>query len=197
MTNKGFVGFAQPAAQPAPQVAGFLTSGAYYFTSSPFAVSTSSTQGVGSLKLMPWIVPNACTLSRMGAEVTSAGEAGSLVRLGLYADNGAGLPGLLVLDAGTIAGDSNTVQEISITAPLQPGLYWAAAVVQNVSVTQPTMRICNSPANIQNIYTGTSIPSSSLGVGCLTKSGVTGALPGSITSPATGGAGARTFVKIA
>ncbi len=70
----------------------------------------------------PFNVEKAVTLDRIGLEVTGAGTASSLIRIGIY--NSANvLPTTLVLDAGTILGDSGTQQAITINQALVPGLY--------------------------------------------------------------------------
>jgi hypothetical protein len=208
VTNGGVFGFpSKSGAVPdgavslaklsAPQVYGYLATGNYYYATGSFNVTTSATHGVGTLRLQPWFVPNACTLAKIGAEVTSAGDSGSLVRLGIYADDGTGFPGQLVLDAGTIAGDSATVQEISISLSIRPGMYWIGGAVQSVSVTQPTLRVTNGPTALLNAWAGTSTPSSGGSIGGVSKTSVTGALPSVYTSPSVAGSVVRTFVKIA
>jgi len=72
----------------------------------------------------PVIFSKAVTLDRIGIEITIAGTAASLVRLGIYSDSGNVYPNSLLLDAGTIAGDSATVQSITINQTLSAGLYW-------------------------------------------------------------------------
>lgn len=71
----------------------------------------------GFLYTYPVYVPRDCTIDRIGAEVTAAAAA-STITLGIYADNGSGRPGALVLDAGTINGNSATAQEIVINQRL-------------------------------------------------------------------------------
>lgn len=105
--------------------------------------STSAGLGVGTLRAAPMYVPRAVTLVRIGAEVTVIGDVGSKLRLGIYADNGNIYPGALRLDAGTIAGDSVAVQEIVISLLLEPGVYWLAGALQDVTVIQPTVRTTN------------------------------------------------------
>lgn len=181
-----------------PRGYGVLASGNYYFPWSSMSVGTSAALGNGTLRVAPWWVPNACTLSRIGAEVTVVGDAGSTVRLGIYADSGQGVPGARVLDAGTIAGDSATVQEITISQALTPGLYWIGAAVQGVTTTQPTVRTgLNTPQ--QNVYAGPTIPAAGAAIGSAVMTGVTGALPANFAAvPSAPSAGIpRLFVKVA
>jgi hypothetical protein len=118
-----------------------MQSGSWYSASNN--ASTSASLGNGTLRVAPLYIPNACTLAAIAAEVTGAGSTGSVVRLGIYNDNGSGFPGSLLLDAGTINGTSATVQSISISQALGPGLYWIGGVLQGAPVTDPTLRTCN------------------------------------------------------
>jgi hypothetical protein len=183
-----------PAAAPAP-----LASGTYYYPISPLAVGTSSTLGVGFLHVTPWIVGQPTSIARLCAEVSGAGEAGSKVRLGLYADAGTNYPGALVVDGGTINGDSATVQEVTVAVTLAPGQYWLAAAVQVVVTTQPTVRTASGWLPPVPISAGTSLPAAAgtAGIG-YSLSGVTGALPSTYTAGGTAGATKpRVFVRTA
>lgn len=185
------------AKMAAPSVMGYMASGRYYFASAPGAVGTSSTLGVGTIRLAPWFVPNACVLSRIGAEIQTAGEAGSKLRLGIYSDDGTGQPGTLLLDAGTIAGDSNTVQEITINQAITPGMYWIGGAVQVVSVTQPTVRTCNSPPVFGPVSPGTSAPTAGMLIFGWALTSVAGAFPSNGAFGASQGQPPRVFVKVA
>lgn len=207
MTNAGVRGFPSGSgAVPdgavtgvklaAPLGWGKLASGLYYFASGTNSVTTSATLTNGTLRVHPFYVPNACVLSRIGADVTSAGDSGSKYRLGIYADNGSGYPGTLVLDAGTIAGDSNTVQEITISQALDPGMYWIGGVVQVVTVTQPTIRVINA-VTMPYVALGTSAPTAGQVHVGYQQGSVTGALPPVFTSTVSGATPVpRIFVKI-
>lgn len=99
-----------------------------WYTSATTVHATGTTAlGSNFLRATPFVVPKTITLDRIGMEITGAGTAGSFVRLGIYSttDN---LPYGLVLDAGTIAGDSATFQSISINQTLTAGLYWLTYV---------------------------------------------------------------------
>ena len=73
--------------------------------------------------------------------VTTAGEAGSLLRMGIYRDNGAAFPGARALDAGTISAASVGGKEIAIPAGFFPDEYllWLAIIIFNAPTTRPTM----------------------------------------------------------
>lgn len=181
---------AQPNLLPMPQ--------GYQFTIGATSTTTNGTLAVGNFRCHSWQVTQPVTLTRIGAEVTAVGDAGSKVRLGIYADNGAGYPGALLVDAGTIAGDSATVQEIAINLKLTPGVYWVGAVIQNVTTTQPTLTCPTSSGAVPPVTsTTTTIPTvGSARLGYVATS-VTGALPTAFP-PGSSNAGAvpRTFVKV-
>lgn len=177
-----------------PSAVGLLASGYYYFTHSPSNTTTATTT-TGRLRLVPWYLPNAITINRIGAEVTSPGDAGSKFRIGIYADSN-GIPGSLVLDAGTINGDSATVQEITVSQFLAPGAYWIGGATQVVTTTQPTLRVTNSPS-AASVPAGTIIPASAAGFVGLYADSVTSALPATFTPGAASANAARVFVKVA
>lgn len=157
--------------------------GQYFYTASPSGVSTSATLSNGVLRLYPVLIETTISIDRLGADVSVIGDSGSKVRLGIYADTGAAYPGALVLDAGQIAGDSATVQALTIsTTVLTPGLYWFGGAVQAVTSVQPTVRILSGYTPPVPLGLGTSLPSgggSSVG---FSQSSVTGALPGTFTA---------------
>lgn len=185
------------ALQPAVPV---VEPGQYFYTTSPGGAATSAAHGIGSLRLFPWVVGQRLRLSRLGGEVTVIGDVGSKVRLGIYADNGRCYPGALVVDAGQIAGDSATVQELTIDTVLLPGLYWVGGAVQAVTTTQPTVRTQSSSWHQPvAVGLGTTIPAAGGGGGGYAATGITGALPASFPSTVSTfpTSGVRLFAKAA
>jgi hypothetical protein len=127
----------------------------YYITCSPNTSGTFQLTN-NSMRVYPWIVPNAVTLSAIGVEVTTAGNAGAVIRLGIYAhDPAIGMPNALVADFGTVAADAVASPEITISQALTPGVYWIAHVPQNAATTAPTVRANGTswPAPIQLPHT--------------------------------------------
>lgn len=171
--------------------------GAYVYPHSPLAVGTSATLGIGALRVTPWLLRTSVSLTRIGAEVTVVGDAGSKLRLGIYGDTGNAYPGNLVVDAGQIAGDSATVQELTIAVTIRPGLYWIGGVVQTVTTTQPTVRT-QSGGNLDVLLSpGTTLPSAGSTVAGYNQTSVTGALPATFTATVAPIASApRLFVKL-
>ena len=162
-------------------------SGQYFFPLSLQSQSTAVTLGNGTLRLAPWLVTRPLALSKIGTEVTVIGDVGSKLRLGIYADNGNAYPGSLVVDAGQIAGDSATAQELTISQTLAPGVYWIGGAVQAVTTTQPTVRVLNvdwDPALAIPMGTTLASVTNVTGAG-FSQASVTGALPSTFTSTVT------------
>jgi hypothetical protein len=94
----------------------------------------------------PWIVTQPVILTRLGVDITSAGETGAVTRIALYYDDGSGRASTLLLDAGTVAADAIATPEITISQLVQPGVLWLTAVNQLCATTPPTLRtLSNAP----------------------------------------------------
>ena len=82
-------------------------------------------------------VPRGASIDRVAVEVTIGGSAGSVVRLGLYANGTNGVGGLL-FDAGTVDTTSGGYKELTVSwTNLTGDIYWLVAVAQ---VAAPTLR---------------------------------------------------------
>lgn len=126
----------------------------YYFPQAGSGASTDATLGFGTVRVVPVFVPKTLTITRIGAEVTSAGTAGNTFRIGIWNDSN-GFPATLNQDCGTIDAASATVQEITVNFSLAPGIYWVGGAVQGAA-TQPTMR---TATNLSHNFAGaTAIP---------------------------------------
>ena len=163
-------------------------SGSYYSHQVATGRGTSAlTQNV--LRVGPFWVPSAGTYDRIGVEHTVLAGS-STFRLGVYADDGTGQPGALVLDAGTV--DTSTVasfQAITISIALSAGLYWVGGVAQGGN---PTMR---AQAGMLQLFSYAD-PTSSPTITCYSRTSVTGALPNPFGSTATGSIGpAAVFLR--
>jgi len=114
-----------------------FVSGQYY---SHFAGGGSSTGSLSANTLIgvPIFIGGSQAVTEIGIEVTGAGAGGTVIRLGIYSDSG-GVPGSLLLDAGTVAADSAAVKTIAITQTLDPGWYFLALNTDSAA----TVRICN------------------------------------------------------
>lgn len=147
------------------------------------AGNTSSVLVNGTLRAAPIYLAKSATLTRIGLQVTAIGDVGSTIRLGIYADDGNLYPGALILDAGTIAGDSATLQEITISQALPKGVYWICAVIQGVTTTQPTVRAVSG--SLFSTVDAVAANVSNSGNIAQSMTGVTGALPATFSSTPT------------
>jgi len=87
-----------------------------------------------SIHFTPILLRQAITFDRICCEVTFAGGAGDLGRLGIYNSDLAvdGLtPDTLLLDAGTFTADAVAAKEIVIAQALGPGWYFLAFVTES------------------------------------------------------------------
>lgn len=162
----------------------------------PPAVVSTGTRAEGNLELSPLLVMKAATIDRIGLEVTSSGTSGAVVRLGIYATSSTGVPGDLVVDAGTIDGTSATVQEITISEAVEPGLYWLGASIQGGAATRPATR---TNTTVYSNFVGENLAAdiSLTHRGCFIVSSVTGALPASASGGFEAGISHRVFVRFA
>lgn len=99
----------------------------------------TQTRPSGFVTFTPLIVDVAHTFTAIGVEVAAV-AAGSVIRLGVYADN-VGQPGDLILDAGTVDSTTTGIKSITgLTLTLNPGVYWLAANPQGGA---PNCRVHN------------------------------------------------------
>jgi hypothetical protein len=142
---------------------------------------TTSTFTNGSLVFVPMMLAVGRTADRIGIEVTTAGTAAvSVHRLGIWADSG-GVPGTLLVDAGTVATDSTGLKEVTISQALAANtLYWLGVVQQGAPGTTATIRVCVTFGSHMTDSNPSAVPSGVL------ASSVTGALGSSPTLSGTG-----------
>ena len=123
---------AVPALAQAAVVPGGYLSGQYY---GPVGSSnaTRSYTADGQLRIVPYYVRSAATFDRFAIETTAAGSAGTAYRLGIWNhDATRGLPGTLLLDAGTVVGDAAAgAQAKTISQALTVGWVWLGVAVQS------------------------------------------------------------------
>jgi hypothetical protein len=113
-------------------------------------------------------------INTIATEVTTLG-ASSTIRCGLYADNGSGKPGALIVDfAYPVASDTTGVKDQEVYAgSLKAGdTYWFAVVAQGGA---PTLRTTTLASKYLDL--GTDTPTVLASAGAAYMSGVTGALP--------------------
>lgn len=102
-----------------------------------------------TLYAYPIYIPNATTLKTFNIGVTT-GQTGGAAHYGIYADNGAGYPGALVVETGAVAGLTSTTVVTSTLATAQAlnaGWYWVASIFTATSTFA-------SVTGIKTLYTG-------------------------------------------
>jgi len=100
--------------------------GRYYWTQIGVgATGATGDPNVNTLYAFPIFIPDLATYTRIAIHTTTAGTGSA--RLGIYNDN-TGVPGSLVLDAGTVARSGTGAKEITISQSLARGWYWTAYV---------------------------------------------------------------------
>jgi len=152
----------------------------------------------GRMWLVPLLLPQERTLEGIGIAIGTAGTAGSLVRFGVYEMGSGvvgsvdGLVGARLYDSGTKAADTTGFKSssgLSIAASA-PGV-WLAFVGQSLGATAPTVPTFdyNAAGMSQNRGpTPVEVANTPRG-GSLSVTGVTGALPATLTGVTTNQAG--------
>lgn len=116
-----------PSPNPTP---GLCVSGEYI--GAPQSIAASATLvGNGVQYFVPVWISRPVTLDRLAVNVTIVGGTGSLMRMGIYYDNGAHTPGTLLLDGGTVDTNGATgLRTVTISQGLGVGLWWFSAAQQ-------------------------------------------------------------------
>lgn len=164
-------------------------SGLWYAT--PQGSVGTATFGVGDLRCTPFPVDDASiTLDDMGVQVTSAGGAGSVCRVGVYQDDGTGYPGDLLFDAGTIDTTSTGTRTVAangagaISEVVTRGLYWLACVAQTSAPAQWMVRSHDGGGGLLAPVGAADVADIASGRTAWSQTGVSGALPATFTATA-------------
>lgn len=166
-----------------------------------FVADSDVTTGIpaeGTLPLNIIMFPSGGTITDVAVEVTVAGSAGAVIRIGVYADDGNNGPSTLLVDAGTVDATTTGVKTLTlatpITIPSTGRKVWVGAVVQGAAVTRPTVRWNNSPMpGIGSTAAATIIASK---IQSYLQSSVTGALPNPFVGAGSGTFAARVALKV-
>lgn len=126
--------------------AGSLTTGSIPLAADRFyGVPKGATPGTlltvaSTLYAYPFEVPNYITLEKFGLYTTTGQTAGA-GHAGIYADNGSGYPGSLIVDSGALIATSGAAAQYYAPTDgitLTPGWYWLASLFY-ASGTYPTV----------------------------------------------------------
>lgn len=118
----------------APASSPGVASNRYYTTPTGTTISTLSI-AANILYCCPFFVPERTTWTRIGAEITTAAAASSVMRVGVFSAY-TGRPQALLLDSGALAADSTGLKEATVSKQLDSGWYFLA-IFSNGS---PTVR---------------------------------------------------------
>jgi hypothetical protein len=134
----------------------------------------------GRLFFVPMFMSDSAACDRIAVEVASSASANGLIRLGVYESNSKGLPGNLLIDAGTVNGNIVGVKQTIISNTFE-GLVWIAVVAQNGVVS------LKSFTNTMQAYPSATTGATSAGKLALSGGdGFYGTLPTTATSSPTG-----------
>lgn len=160
------------------------TSGYYYVAAD--GVRGTLTLSLNRLYLLPLDAPIGATIDRIGTEVSTAGAATAVLRLGLYAATTNGAPVTLLSDFGTVDATTTGGKELTVSRALGDTRVWAAVACQGAASTTRTVGTGQDrrvPIASLAVALGTN------GQNGLYLDSVSGALPSSLTlsalSPAT------------
>lgn len=179
---------------------GGWTSGQYYFMNSANSVSTSAALGFASLRVAASYIPSSVAISRLAWDCSAAGDPAATFRPCVYADNGFGAPGALVVEGGDVTMAALGQFESTVSVTLPAGLYWCGGILRGTG-TQPTLRTCN-PGSLSGLLLplGSTIPSTlTSGMFSYVKGSVAaGALPNPFgTATVSGTSAVRLALKVA
>jgi hypothetical protein len=144
----------------------------------------------GTARATPIALATSGTADRIGIEVTTL-QASSTINLGIYnEDTATGLPGTLVLDAGTVDSSSTGFKEITISQSLAAGRYWL--VCRTAGGTSPSTRTMTTTYNIPYVSNQTDLQSTFAGV-----SGGSGTLPSTFAVSGIASVVGRVYLRFA
>jgi hypothetical protein len=133
-------------------------------------VGANLTLVLNRLYAAPFRLGASGTADRIGIDVATAAAAGGVARLVIYqADGTGGMPGTVVLDAGTVAIDTTGGKTITISQALSAGFYWLAVIGQTASGAAVRGTVSYDP--MVPYFTGASMFTGSAAPGGLASTG--------------------------
>jgi hypothetical protein len=156
--------------------------GGVYYTAM-VGKTASQVAVVDRLSAVPFTVQSGSrpAFDQIAVSLPAAGGTGSTGRLGIYRDSGYGIPGALLLDAGSVATDVTGARTIAINVTLDAGLYWLAYLDKQVT-SAPTLYCPDATTMVSvrgmSAFTSLAVPLASDYIGGYFINGVAGpALP--------------------
>lgn len=139
----------------------------------------SRTMTYNLLWAFPFDAQRPITISKLACNVTTAGSSGTTIRLGVYGSDGAGGIGNLVMDGGTVAGDTTGVKTITLSQAAGPDRLWLGAVWQGTNSTAPVLQAYSRALPFIGWTSYVQFPP----IVAYQYTGITGALPASLGTP--------------
>lgn len=103
----------------------------------------------GRVHFWPMIVERRVRLVGQSIQVTTAGTAASVVRVGIYASDSSAQPSGNPLHDTSQAGDSTGEKKITgLSIIMTPGIYWPAILVPTGTASPATLRACDISAPV-------------------------------------------------
>lgn len=118
-----------------------VPAGSTFWFAGAGAGSTSNAQANQQVLVAPFYLGNALQVTQLGVKVAVVGDAGCTLTPVVYADNGAGAPGVLALSGPALPGDAVATPYGAAVGTLQPGWYWSGALLLGVTTTAPTVAV--------------------------------------------------------
>lgn len=140
-------------------------------------ITTGGPHSLDLLYAIPFWVNDTLAVDRLASEITTAGAAGCVIRMGIYNSNDSDMPDMLQVQSSAIDGTTTGVKEATIDVTLKPGLYWLAFVNQVATTSTRTLlsSVQMPPVAATSFLNG----NGALGGQSYYKTGITGVLPDS------------------
>jgi hypothetical protein len=141
----------------------------------------SRTMVYQQLWLYPFDLQRAGTIASISCNVTTGGTAGSTIRLCAFSSDRAGGVGSLLLDAGTVAGDSTGVKTVSsLTTATPADRLWLGAAWQGTNTSAPVLQAYSKALSGVSWSSFVQFPP----IIGYTWTGISGTLPATLGAPA-------------
>lgn len=146
---------------------------ANFYVGAPGTIGGGAAMSEATMQAVPLDLPGPLPIQSISLEVTSAGSAGAVIRLGAYLATDSG-GGSLLFDAGTVDATTTGVKTISVTQTLPRGRILLVAACQGAAATRPSIRILSS---MPPLYPTSGVRTAVAGSAWGAAGGVPGALP--------------------